>query len=104
MSSDRRSSDNTHLSGREKTHAVLRLLNGEPVEKISEESGVSVRRLERWKSDFVTAGSAELGRRRDLPKRGWFGRHSGAIKHWIFFLITLVIVISAMVYLQNRPE
>jgi hypothetical protein len=94
------------VTSRAKIDAVLRLLKGESVEAVSQDLGVTIRRIERWKSRFVEAGSAELSKRQDIASQGWVGRHSGSILQWIWLLLALVVVISVLVVLMQRgsPE
>ncbi len=101
MASDRGSTGHRAFSSYEKTSAVLRLLKGEPAEQLSEELGVSIRRLERWRSDFVAAGSAELSRRRDLDQ-GWFKKHGGTILQWSFLILILIGVIALISVYSQR--
>ena len=96
---DRRHS---RFSSHEKTDAVLRLLKGESVETVSQELGVTVGRIERWKSSFVAAGSAELARRKDDPSKGWRAKHSRAVWQWMWLLVALVAVISMLVLFMQR--
>jgi hypothetical protein len=81
---------------------VLRLLQGEPVETISEELGVSVGRVERWKERFVAAGSAELAKRTDVPSNGWVAKHAGSVWQWMWLLLALVVVIGILVVFMQR--
>ena len=74
-------------------NAVLRLLKGEAVAILSRELGVSVTRLERWQSEFVTAGAAALTKRKSSGPGGWVAEHAAAILQWVAFLIVLAIVI-----------
>jgi hypothetical protein len=90
------------ITSRAKTDAVLRLLNGESVERVSQEFGVTVGRIERWKSRFVEAGSAELAKRQDIPSKSWGLKHWGTIRQWLFLLIALVAVITLLVVLMQR--
>jgi hypothetical protein len=93
------------VTSHEKTDAVLRLLKGESVETLSQELGVTVGRIERWKSSFVAAGSAELARRKDISSKGWAGKYSGSIRQWVWLLFALVAVISVLVLLmQHSPQ
>ena len=39
---------------------VLRLLQGEPIDTVSEETGVAIRDLDSWRSVFLTAAAAAL--------------------------------------------
>ena len=71
------------LTAAQKAAAVLRVLSGESAEAVRQDLGVSIRRLERWQSEFVTAGSVALAKRKDLPTKGWFGNHFGSIVQWI---------------------
>jgi hypothetical protein len=94
---NRRSQDRVEqLTAVEKATAVLRVLRGEPAETVSNDLGVSVRRLERWQSEFVTAGSAELAKRRDLPSKSRLGKHSQSIVQWLWLLLGLIAVISLL--------
>jgi hypothetical protein len=94
------------ITSQAKTNAVLRLLQGESVETVSLDLGVSVPRLERWKSSFVAAGSAELAKRKDDPSKSWAVKHSVTIWQWIWLLFALVAIIGILVVLMQRstPE
>lgn len=92
----------TRFASHEKTDAVLRLLKGESVETVSQELGVSISRIERWKSSFVAAGSAELAKRKDVRSKSWAARHSGSIWQWMWLLFALVGVISLLVLFMQR--
>lgn len=98
-----------HLSQRRftshaKTEAVLRVLKGDSLETVSQELGVSVRRLERWKNTFVLAGSAELAKRKDVSSRSWAGKHSISIRQWVWLAVSLVAIVGILViYLQLSP-
>src|ERR1700733_1446008 len=59
-----RTSSSKRFTTTEKVNAVLRLLKGEPLAKLSLELGVAAHRLERWQNDFVTGGSAALSKRK----------------------------------------
>lgn len=85
-----------HFPSVQKTAAVLRVLGGESVESVSEDLGVSIRRLERWQSEFVSAGAAALARRKDLPHEGWFAKHRKSVAQWTWLLIFLVLVIGGL--------
>lgn len=85
-----------------KTDAVLRLLKGESVETVSDELGVTIGRLERWKDTFVSAGSAELAKRTDVPSNRWVAKHFGSIWQWMWLLAALVAIISILsLYMQR---
>ena len=86
----------------QKAAAVLRVLRGESVETVSEDLGVSIRRLENWQSEFVTAGSAALAKRNDLHSRGWLSKHSGSIAQWVWLLVALIAVISLLAVFMQR--
>jgi hypothetical protein len=92
----------TRFTSHEKTDAVLRLLKGESAEIVSQELGVSVSRIERWKSSFVAAGSAELAKRKDVHSKSWAARHSGSIWQWMWLLLVLVAVIAVLVLFMQR--
>jgi hypothetical protein len=90
------------LTAAQKATAVLRVLRGESVEAVSEDLGVSIRRLERWQSEFVTAGSAALTKRTDLHSKSWLSKHSGSIVQWIWLLLALIVVISLLAVFMQR--
>jgi len=92
----------SRFSSHEKTDAVLRLLKGESVETVSQELGVTVGRIERWKNNFVAAGSAELAKRKDDSSKSWAAKHSRAIWQWMWLLVALVAVISILVLFMQR--
>ena len=93
------------ITGRAKTDAVLRLLQGESVAVVSQEMGVSVGRIERWKNRFVEAGSAEIAKRRDVSSQGWVAKHSNSIRQWTWLLLVLIALISLLaVFLQRASQ
>jgi transposase len=92
------------FTSREKTTAVLRLLKGESGNALSAELDVSIRRLERWQNEFVSAGTAALARRKDRHSPGLFAKHSGAILQWAGLLAALVILVALLaIFLQRAP-
>jgi hypothetical protein len=97
-----RDHQHARFTSHEKTDAVLRVLNGESLETVSQELGASVGRIERWKSRFVAAGSAELAKRKDIHSKGWAAKHSGSISQWMWLLLALVAVISLLVLFTQR--
>ena len=90
------------ITSRAKTDAVLRLLKGESVETVSQELGVSIGRIERWKSSFVAAGSAELAKRKDVPTKSWGLKNWTTIRQWLLLLLALIAVITLLVVLMQR--
>jgi hypothetical protein len=90
------------FTSHEKTNAVLRVLKGESLQTVSEDLGVSLPRLERWRNNFVTAGSAELAERKDLPSPGWLAKHSAPIRQWIWLLLTLIAVTVILALFMQR--
>lgn len=100
-SASRHDHRHARFTSHEKTAAVLRLLKGESAETVSEELGVSVGRIERWKSSFVAAGSAELAKRKDISSKSWVAKH-GSIWQWVWLLVALVAVISLLVLFMQR--
>ena len=90
------------FTSHEKTDAVLRLLKGESVEAVSQELGTSIRRIERWKSSFVEAGSAELAKRKDVSSNSWAKKDWSTIRQWVWLLVALVAVISVLVLFAQR--
>jgi hypothetical protein len=101
-SSESRRDVRVRLTSREKIDAVLRLLKGESVQTVSQEIGVSVARIERWKGSFVAAGSAELSRRKDVSSKNWVTSNWSVIRQWSWLLFALIAVISVVVMLKER--
>jgi hypothetical protein len=92
------------FTSHEKTDAVLRLLKGESADSVSQELGVSVGRIERWKNTFVAAGSAELAKRKGDSSKSW-SKYSGTIWQWMWLLVALVAVVSMLVlFMQRGPQ
>jgi hypothetical protein len=85
-----------------KTEAVLRLLRGESAEAVSQELGIPVSRIERWKQRFVEGGTAELARRKSDPHRSWLAKHSSRILPWVLLLLVLIAVISILAVVMQR--
>lgn len=86
----------------EKVNAVLRLLEGESVETLSRDLGVATNRLERWRNDFVIAGSAALGRLRGSGSDDWLSRHAAKFFQWFAFLVVMLIVVAAWQLFLHR--
>jgi len=110
MQSDERSIDSSELAhhqrsaritSRAKIDAVLRLLNSESVEMVSQELGVTVGRMERWKGRFIEAGSAELAKRQDVPSKKW-GKSWVTIQQWLLLLLALIALIAILAVLMQR--
>lgn len=55
--------DRGRFSVRKKTEAVMRLLRGEDVDKVSRELRVTAATLTRWREEFVAGGRAQLKNR-----------------------------------------
>jgi transposase len=47
-------------SANKKTDVVMRLLRGEPLDKVSREVGIEAHRLAAWRDDFVAGGKEAL--------------------------------------------
>ena len=60
MSSVPNSGERGRFSSQRKTAAVLRLLRGEDLERISRELGVTAATLSGWRDDFLAGGLAAL--------------------------------------------
>lgn len=52
--------DKGRFSSKRKTEAVLRLLQGEDLDTLSRELGVTASRLSQWRDEFLAAGEAGL--------------------------------------------
>ncbi|TQE98732.1 MAG: helix-turn-helix domain-containing protein [Spiribacter salinus] len=52
--------DRGRFSSKRKTQAVLRLLQGEDLDSLSRELGVTAQRLSQWRDEFLAAGEAGL--------------------------------------------
>jgi hypothetical protein len=95
-----------HWNPAQKVAAVLRVLKGEPTAVLSEELGVSIRRLERWHSDFVAAGAAAMAKKKRPALTTWVAEHSRSIAQWLGLLLALVgtIVLIALFLRSGSPE
>jgi hypothetical protein len=91
-----------YFTSAQKTQAVLRLLRGEPAETLSEEFGISIRRLERWQEEFISGGRNALARRKDLSSNNWLGEHAVAIRQWFWLVLALGAVVSLLAKLLER--
>lgn len=60
--------DRGRYSVRRKTEAVLRLLQGEPLDVLSRELGVTAATLSNWRDDFLAGGQANLKTRKPSPE------------------------------------
>jgi transposase len=90
------------FAARDKTDAVLRLLKGESLADVGKELGVATERLERWRNDFVTGGSAALSKRKSSGSQGWLAKNGTKVVQWVAFLVVLAAVIGALeVFLQR---
>lgn len=56
------------FSARRKTAAVLRLLRGEDLDRVSRELGVTAATLSQWREDFLSGGEANLKSRQPSPQ------------------------------------
>jgi len=101
-SSERQNHRHSRFTNHEKTDAVLRLLKGESAETVSEELGISIARIERWRDTFVAAGSAELSKRRDGSSKSRRLRYSASIRQWLWLLFALIGIITILVFLAQR--
>lgn len=57
--------DSGRFSSQRKVEAVLRLLQGEPLDALSRELGVTAARLSEWREEFLAAGRDGLKSRPD---------------------------------------
>jgi hypothetical protein len=90
------------FTSHEKTQVVLRLLQGESAETVSRELGVSAGRIQRWKSSFVAAGSAELAKPKEDASKSRAARHSGSVWQWTSLFLAVVAIVSiVMAFLQR---
>jgi len=93
------------FAARDKTDAVMRLFKGESLADLGKELGVSAERLERWRNDFVTGGSAALSKRKSSSSGGWLSKNKTKIVQWVAFLVVLAAVIGALeIFLQRGGE
>lgn len=61
-------SDTGRFSSRRKTQAVLRLLRGEDLDRLSRDLGVTAARLVEWRDAFLAAGQTGLQERGGDPR------------------------------------
>jgi hypothetical protein len=74
------------------------------VETLSDELGASLRRLDRWKDDFVAGGSEALAQRKDL-EQSWWARNRTGIVQWLWFLLALVDFVALLWrFMQRSPD
>jgi hypothetical protein len=90
------------FTSRQKVEAVLRLIKGESADSLSTELGVSIRRLERWRSNYMAGGSAELAKRKSPVSQSWFEKQSGAILRWAGLIAALAASIALLALLLQR--
>ena len=57
-------------SAKQKREVVLRLLRGEPIQGVAEETGVPAHQLERWRLQFLEAGRQGLRMRSQSARMG----------------------------------
>ncbi len=93
-------------SSAQKSAAVVRLMKGEPATTLSQELGVSVRRLERWQSDFLAGGAAALARKRRKTAFMWFTHRSKTFLQWgaLLFMLLFTIVFLALFLSSGSPQ
>ncbi len=75
-----------------KVKSVLRVLQGENVETVADDLGVSTERLLRWKERFVEGGRANLLRRR-TDELARSQRHRQKLMQWTVLVAGLMLVI-----------
>lgn len=83
------------FTGSQKVKAVLRLLEGAPLEELARELQVSSDRLLRWQQEFVAGGRAYLVRRRDRESGRWRRYRDGWMR-WSMVVTALVVLIWAV--------
>ena len=83
------------VTASQKVKAVLRVLEGTPLQEVAREMGVSAERLARWKQEFLAGGRSHLMRRKDggsrraaLLREQWL--------QWGSVVLGLVVVIWAV--------
>ena len=82
------------VTASQKVKAVLRLLEGAPLEDLARELGVAPERLSRWKQEFLAGGRAHLMRRRDRDSGRWRRRESWM--RWSVVVAGLLVLIWAV--------
>jgi hypothetical protein len=82
----------------EKVNVVLRILNGESVDALSQQLGISVRRMQRWQNEFIIGGSAALDKRNGSGSSDFVSKHAAAIFRW-FAVLTILTVLFGLVSL-----
>ena len=89
-----------------KVKSVLRLFEGEPIEKVADDLGVSPERLLHWKERFVEGGRANLLVRR-AGKSERSQRRRQRLVQWAFLVAGLMTAIWLIIrvfagYVQSR--
>lgn len=98
-----RVSHHRHVSPKDKSAAVLRLIRGDEVGVVAQETGVSVGRLERWQSAFLAGGLEAL--EKDSHHKTGSQKLSARLKvimPWVGLLVALLITVLLLVRFLNR--
>jgi Helix-turn-helix domain len=92
--------DNTRFNTREKTKAVMRMLQGEEPDVLAHELGTSVERLARWKQRFTDAGEAALAQK---THRGHIWKNRAAILQWTAVVLILLVTVYVLTRFFDNP-
>jgi transposase-like protein len=87
-----------HYSLHTKQDAVLRVLKGEKVAAVAEDTGVGVNRLERWHARFMEGGAAALDKKKTRSSPfGSMRTHASGIMQWAVLLFVLTVLVFFLV-------
>lgn len=96
-----------HLSPKEKSEAVLRLLKGESASDVAAELGVRLHRLERWQNSFLAGGLEALEKDAKARRRTASQELQQALKpvlQWVGLFLVLAITILFLVRFLNTSS
>lgn len=90
-SRDSSSSKVAEFTGQQKVKAALRVLQGENVDAVAEDLGVSRERVRRWSERFVEGGREAILRRED--RVAVKSKKRRAVMQWVGLVLLLVILV-----------
>ncbi len=89
-----------HLSTKQRSHAVARLLDGEDVTELATELGVTTRQIELWTKEFCRAGDMRL---RQLPDNG-LERCLTAVEKLVPLATLVSVLLAVTLFIQGQRK
>ena len=93
-------SSRSGLSGRRKSEAVIRVMNGEHAHEVAEDLGVSSAQVETWRREFILAGERRMG---ELPL-GLFERCLSPFERLVPLATLISVSIGVLLYVQGQKK